>query len=188
MVTRYPWRQLDDDLTIFTDANHAGCLRTRQSTVGGVAMWSGQCLKAWSKTVSILCLSSGESELAAVVKAAAEGLGLQSVLADFGLECRITIRSDATAAIGMAKRQGLGKVRHLAVSDLWVQQRVRMGHLKLAKHPGVENPADLLTKVLARDHNMYLMGKVNMFVEPGRAAITPKRLLEDRDHAVVESP
>ena len=142
-------------------------------------MWSGQFLKAWSKTVAILCLSSGESELAAVVKAAGEGLGLQAVLGDFGLAGEITIRSDATAAIGMVKRQGLGKVRHLAVSDLWVQQRVRLGHLKLAKHPGLENPADLLTKVLARDHNGYLMEKVNMSLVEGWAASTPKRLREE---------
>ena len=29
-------------------------------------MWSGQFVKAWSKTVGVLALSSGESELAAV--------------------------------------------------------------------------------------------------------------------------
>ena len=46
----------------------------------GVALWSGQFVKAWSKT-----LSSGEFELAAVVRAASEGLGLQSILSDFDL-------------------------------------------------------------------------------------------------------
>ena len=36
-------------------------------------------MKAWSKTLGVLALSSGESELAAVARAATEGLGLQSI-------------------------------------------------------------------------------------------------------------
>ena len=39
-------------------------------------MWSGQFVTAWSKTTGVLALSSGESELAAVVRAATEGLGI----------------------------------------------------------------------------------------------------------------
>ena len=34
-------------------------------------------MKAWSKTMGVLALSSGESDLAAVVRAATEGMGLQ---------------------------------------------------------------------------------------------------------------
>ena len=101
---------------------------------------------------------------------------MRSVMADFGITVNLTIKSDATAAIGMAKRQGLGKVRHLAVSDLWVKQRVRMKELNLEKYPGKENPADLLTKILTRDHNQYLMGKVGLFLEDGRPEIAPQRV------------
>ena len=89
----------------------------RENPVRGVAMWSGQFLKAWSKTMGVLALSSGESELAAVVRAATGGMGLQSILNDFGLCGHVAIKSDETAAIGMVHRLGLGKVRHLAVGD-----------------------------------------------------------------------
>ena len=58
-------------------------------------------------------MSSGESELPAVVRAA--GMGLQSVLSDFGLCGHVAIKSDATAAVGMVHRPGLGKIRHFAV-------------------------------------------------------------------------
>ena len=92
-----------------------------------------------------MALSSGESELAAVTKAAAEALGIQSVLSDFGVSVKIEIHSDATAAIGICKRQGLGRVRHLTTADLWVQQKVRSRELKLFKLPGTENPSDLMT-------------------------------------------
>ena len=80
-------------------------------------MWSGEFVKAWSKTMGVLALSSGESELAAVVRVATEGLGLQSILSDFDLCGHVASKSDATAAIGIVHRLGLGKVRHLAVGD-----------------------------------------------------------------------
>ena len=55
--------------------------------------------------------------LMAVVKGAQEGLGMKALLADWGIEARIHEKSDATAAIGIVARTGLGKVRHLAVAD-----------------------------------------------------------------------
>ena len=83
-------------------------------------------MKAWSKTMGALALSSGESQqLAAVVRAATEVMGLQSILNDFCLCGHVAIESDATAAIGMVHWLRLGKVQHLAVGDLWVQHHVR---------------------------------------------------------------
>ena len=72
-------------------------------------------MKAWSKTMGGLELRRGESELAAVVRAATEGLGLQSILSDFDLWGHVSIKPDAKAAIGIVHRLGLGTVRHLAV-------------------------------------------------------------------------
>ena len=69
------------------------CHSTRKYTVGGVAMWSGQFVKAWSKTVGVLALSSGVSELAAVVRAATKGMGLQSILNDFCLCGQVVIKT-----------------------------------------------------------------------------------------------
>ena len=133
MTCRYPWTQLDSNIEVFGDANIAGCHSTRKSTVGGVAMWSGQFVKVWSKTMAVLALSSGESELAAVVRAATEGMELQSILNDFCLCGHVAIESDATSAIGMVHRLGFGKFRHLAVGDLWVQHHVRSGKFEFPK-------------------------------------------------------
>ena len=44
------------------------------------------------------------------------------------------------------------------------------------KYPGKENPADLLTKILTREHKQYLMAKVGLFLETGRPAIAPQRV------------
>ena len=67
-------------------------------------------MKRWSETQPIIALSSGESDLAAIVRSAAEWLGFLTVMRDFGFHnMRLTMRSDATAAIGMVAREGLGR-------------------------------------------------------------------------------
>ena len=43
---------------------------------------------------------------------------------DLGVNMSITILTDASAAKGIASRRGLGKVRHIEVNQLWVQERV----------------------------------------------------------------
>ena len=128
---------------VLVDADFAGCPYTRRSTCGGALMWGGSLIKPWSRTLLTIALSSGESELGALTKGAAEGLGLAALLRDFDCEIKLRIKSDATAAIGIASRQGLGRLRHVAVADLWVQQRMRAGDFTVDR-----NTAGLMTKTL----------------------------------------
>ena len=140
-------------------------------------MWGEAVIKAWSRTQTLIALSSGESELAAVTKAAAEALGVQSVLSDFGVTVKLEIHSDATAAIGICKRQGLGRVRHLATADLWVQQRVRSKDLKLFKLPGKENPSDLMTKYKSGPEASKFLSMLGIQKRDGRPKLAPSRVL-----------
>ena len=75
----------------------------------------------------------------------AEALGFQSLARDRGWEFSLTVHGDATADIGIARRRGMGKVRHLDMTDLWIQEKVRSKSVLLQKVPGEHNPADLLT-------------------------------------------
>ena len=68
--------------------------------------------------------------------------GLQSIYRDFGVEMAMEVRSDATAAI--VARTGFGRVQHLAVSDLWIQQVARRKTVICRKVDGSLNPADML--------------------------------------------
>ena len=70
-------------------------------------------------------------------------------------------------------RRGLGKIRHLATADLWVQDRVRRGDFKLTKVLGTENPADMLTKHISRDVMLRHMERVGIYAESGRAKSAP---------------
>ena len=132
-------------------------------------------MKAWSKTQATLALPSGEAELAAAVRGATESLGIQAILEDWGFQVTIEIRSDATAAIGIVRRQGLGRVRHLAVADLWVQQKVQDGVITVEKHPGRTNPADLMTKGLDAESMNRHMAFMGMISTRGRSSLAPQR-------------
>ena len=59
-----------DTIMVDTDADHARCLRSRKSISGGVIVWNKAILNAWSRTQALIAPSFGESELAAVTKAA----------------------------------------------------------------------------------------------------------------------
>ena len=67
--------------------------------------WS-VCESMVQKRWDFLILSSGESELAAVVRAATEGTGLQPIVTDFCLVGHVAVKSGAIAAIGVVHRLG----------------------------------------------------------------------------------
>ena len=81
-------------------------------------------LKGWSKTQALVAFSPGESELYAVLKASAEALGLIALLKDLGYTVRGEVWGDASAALGIIHRRGLGKTRHINVGYLWIQDLV----------------------------------------------------------------
>ena len=103
-------------------------------------------VKTWSSTQTTIAQSSGEAEYYALVRAAAEGLGMQSVMHDLGWEMHVRLWVDSSAAKSIASRIGLGTVRHLEVKFLWLQAIVRDKRLEVRKVHGTQNPADILTK------------------------------------------
>ena len=108
-------------------------------------------IKTWSKDQSVVALSSGEAELYAANYGGAQALGLKSMMKDLGVTAKIELLIDAKATMGIINRQGLGKVRHIEVQDLWLQGAIKDKRMKLSKVPGEENMADLMTKPLAAE-------------------------------------
>ena len=112
-VLRMPWQGDLGAIQTFVDSDFAGCRISRKSSIAGCIMWGNGVIKTWSRTLSTLALSTGEAELGALAKGAAESEGIVSILHDFGMQASICISSDASAAIGITRRLGLGRVRHL---------------------------------------------------------------------------
>ena len=116
LIWKYCWQSNVATVDVTSDANWAGCKRERKSSSGGTIMLGSHLIRSYSKTQSVVAKSSGESELYAVVRASTKGLGILTLLKDFGVhEGRVRVGMDARAAIGMAQRTGLNKVRHVEV-------------------------------------------------------------------------
>ena len=103
-------------------------------------------VKTWSNMQTTIVQSSGEADYYALVRAAAEGLGMQSIMHDLGWKMRIRVWVDSSAAKSIASRIGLGRVRHLEVKFLWLQEVVRDKRLEVKKVHGTQNPAGIRTK------------------------------------------
>ena len=131
-------------------------------------------LKHWASTQKKITLSSGEAELGAVVKSISEVLGIQSVARDLGVELKPEVHADSSAAIGICNRCGIGKVRHLAVAQLWVQDLVRTKACRLFKVLGTENPADLMTKPLPRSEIVPHLWRLVLSRSTGWAETAPR--------------
>ena len=76
---------------------------------------------------------------------------MTSLLKDFGQVTKAVLHMDASAALGVIQRKGVGKVRHLDVSTLWLQEQQLRRIIALEKVEALKNPADLLTKSLTRE-------------------------------------
>ena len=76
-------------------------------------MFGASAVKGWSSNQSVIALNSGEAEYYAALKGASSALGFKAMLADLGIESKIILYTDSSAARGIIHRAGLGKLRHL---------------------------------------------------------------------------
>ena len=126
-------------------------------------MLGSHCVKTWSSNQQVIALSSGEAEYYGLVKGATIAMGVQGMLSDFGVNCGIELRTDASAAKGIASRRGLGKVRRIELAQLWLQDHVANGRIRIVKIAGSDNYSDSLTKpasVERVNQTLYHTGQV----------------------------
>ena len=160
MVQQFYWAGDDTNHHGYADSDWAGDRQNMKSTSGGVIMWSGHCINAWSTSQSAMALSSGEAELYAMTKSGSSAQWCNPAWPkDFGVSLTGVVKSDSSSAIGIAHRDGLGgRCRHIKVHYLWIQSKIKDGDLKLQKVLGTNNVAD----------DKY-MAAMNFTLMPGRA-------------------
>ena len=158
-------------MVVYIGSDWAGCRRTAKSTSGGAVMRGTHCLKTWSSTQKTISLSSGEAELHAAVRTTGEAIGLMQMAMEMGDEMSVEVRVDSKAALGVVGRRGNGKLRHVRVGTLWLQQleeeddAVAFSHVR-----GDRNPADLMTKGLHAGQAIALAEMLSQRRRGGRAA------------------
>ena len=130
-------------------------------------------IKSWSTTQNVIALSSGEAEFYGIVRGGSLALGIRSVMNDLDVNGQIRISTDASAAKGIASRRGLGKVRHIEVNQLWIQDKVATSEIMLCKVKGTVNKADALTKHVTNEELNQHMNDTSTRAAESRHRLAP---------------
>ena len=83
------------------------------------------------------------------------------------------MQTGAVAAIGICRRRGLGRFRHLAVADLWVQDKVTSGAFALRNDRGDDNVSAMMTKHVELPLLYKHLKSLSLVFEEGRSPLAP---------------
>ena len=157
-----------------SDSDWGGDLLTRRSPSGDCIVYGRHLVQSWARTQQVVSLSSAEAEFYALVKCAGQALGLQAMMMDLGRDVTIYLKIDASAAAGIAMRRGLGKVRHIDCSFLYIQQLNTEKVLKFDKIPGAQNASDMCTKGLPQESILRYMRELRCEFIVGRSELASR--------------
>ena len=140
-------------LSYYVDANHGGCSDTGHSTSGSLLFLNGDCIHHKSKKQNKVCNSTAAAELYAVAQAARTATHMRQIHFDISnvwQRC-IPIYTDSQVVVKMIHKGNLsGATKHLRLAFHEVKELVDSSDIQLIHIPGVDNPADILTKPLHR--------------------------------------
>ena len=77
----------------------------------------------------------------------------------------LKVNIDLSAAKAFVSKRGSGKMRHMEVKWLWLQEEVRKGRVEVGKVRGDSNPADLMTKYLSIKGVEERLGRMSIGLE-----------------------
>ena len=145
--------QYEDVIPIeaMSDSDWASNKATRKSVTSSMVYLSGSLMFAASRTQKVISLSSAEAEVHSATSTMIDGLMVKMLL-DFAIGSSVTVIHflDSAAGLGILKRSGAGKVRHLSCRILWTQDAAKRGVVALNKIDTKINTSDLGTKCLSR--------------------------------------
>jgi hypothetical protein len=143
---QYPSQPLPSKWLYQTDSDWGEDKAARKSTTSCHGYFGKCLLETIVSGQAVIALSSGEAEFYALGNGASCSIMLRFLLGEFGVQATSLAESDSSAARGIARPIRSGKLRHLAIRDLWVQEKVRAGELKLEKTRREDHTSDLGTK------------------------------------------
>jgi hypothetical protein len=139
-------REVFVDIETFTDSDHANDKETRKSISCGTMFANGALIESHSRKQSVIATSSAEAEYYALATGAAETLAVVSLMQEIQIPVQGRLRCDSSAGRALAVRCGFGRVKHIDVRLLWLQQVLEQRRLTLEPVTSRENPADVGTK------------------------------------------
>ena len=100
----------------------------------------------WARTQPVIAQSSCEAELLALNTGASEGRLVQSIMMELGMPVQLELLTDSSSAQAVTLRRGPGRMRHIEIRQLWLQEECRQHRLSVARVSTRENDADLFAK------------------------------------------
>ena len=147
----YLHRTSPADLTVYTDADWAGCPDTRKST-SGYAVFLGDNLISWSsKRQPTVSRSSVEAEYRAVANGVAEASWLRQLLLELRCPLRraTVVYCDNVSAVYLSTNPVQHqRTKHIEIDLHFVRERVALGEVRVLHVPTSSQYADIFTKGL----------------------------------------
>ena len=100
-------------------------------------------------------------------------MGMQSLFKDLGVDVEVQINTDSSTGKSVASRRGAGKIRHLDIRELCIQERVARGDIMIEKVRGEDNVADGLTKHVDKQKMDQFMSECGFEKRSGRHELSP---------------
>ena len=159
-------------LEAFTDSDWADDKDDRRSTSGGIITMHGAMVASWARTQKTPALSSTEAELYAATAGASDLLGANTLLTEWKLDGGApTLWCDNKSTLDICRKIGPGKMKHIELRELKIQDWCREKRLRTRKIDSSDNPSDILTKPMTSEvlkkHGRRLGLRGNIFGEGG---------------------
>ncbi len=134
----------------FVDSDMAGDIDGRKSTTGYVFTLGSAAVSWVSKLQKIVALSTTEAEYVALTEASKEMVWLQGLMKELGMEQGdAKLYSDSQSAIHLAKNAAFhSRTKHIDIRYHFIRSLLEEDFFRLEKIHTMDNPADMLTKVV----------------------------------------
>ena len=141
----------------YCDSDWAGDREDRKSTSGQAIVLGGTVVETSARSQQgTPATSSGEAEVRALTQCAQDLVFVRNLgVEDFGMTIDVPrLFCDSSAAIQVARRLGVGKMRHVDLGHFYIQELVKEKRVIVQKIKGTENPSNALTKHLTTGKEM----------------------------------